>query len=53
MRSLYRELRDGRKAVAHARALPNEDEIVEYTRQASFLSAFLAGVYDQLRREEK
>jgi hypothetical protein len=52
MRQLYRGLRDARNAVAHARALPNEEEIVEYTRQASYLNAFLHGTYQHIKSQK-
>jgi hypothetical protein len=37
MGNLYDTIRDGRNLVAHARALPNESEVLEYVRQAGYL----------------
>jgi hypothetical protein len=34
---LYDTIRDGRNMVAHARAMPNESEVLEYVRQAGYL----------------
>jgi hypothetical protein len=49
MLDLYRALREGRNAIAGARALPNLVEVAEYERQASYLRSALEGLRAELR----
>jgi hypothetical protein len=47
---LYDVIRDGRNMVAHARAMPNESEVLEYVRQAGYLRESLRFLKHKISR---
>ena len=49
---LYKVLQNGRNLIAHARALPADDEITEYERQADYLNAQLVFVQYEIDKGE-
>jgi hypothetical protein len=49
---LYVELSSARNLISHARTTPSWSEVVEYTRQASFLVSVLIRLKDKIDRGE-
>jgi hypothetical protein len=49
---LYETLRDARSLIAHTHALPDENEAIEYIRQASYLTAYLGLLIGNIEIEQ-
>jgi hypothetical protein len=49
---LYEALRDARSLIAHTQAMPDENEAIEYVRQASYLTVYLDLLNDAIKNEQ-